>query len=35
VVRVPEDDFARIAQAMGRAVEIDFPASVERLDVAT
>jgi len=35
VVRVPEDDFARIAQAMGRAVEIDFPASVERLDVTT
>jgi len=35
VVRVPEDDFARIAQAMGRAVAIDFPASVERLDVTT
>ena len=28
VVRVPEDDFARIAQAMGRAAEIDFPAAV-------
>jgi hypothetical protein len=28
VVRVPEVDFACIAQAMGRLVEIDFPAGV-------
>jgi EVE domain len=33
VVRVPEDDFARIAQAMGRAAEIDFPAGVAQFDV--
>jgi hypothetical protein len=35
VVRVPEDDFARIAQAMGRAVAIDFPARAERFEVST
>ena len=29
-VRVPEDDFARIAQAMGRVAEVDFPAGVEQ-----
>jgi hypothetical protein len=30
VVRVPEVDFACIAQAMGRVAEVDFPAGVER-----
>ena len=34
VVRVSEDDFARIAQAMGRAAEIDFPERVERFEVS-
>jgi hypothetical protein len=33
VVRVPADDFARIAQAMGRAAEIDFPAGVAQFAV--
>ncbi len=33
VVRVPEVDFARIAQAMGRVAEVDFPAGVERFAV--
>ena len=28
VVRVPADDFARIALAMGRAADIDFPATL-------
>jgi hypothetical protein len=33
VVRVPADDFSRIARAMGRAAEIDFPAAVEQFAV--
>mgnify|MGYP001764222821 CR=1 FL=1 len=33
VVRVPVDDFARIARAMGRAAEIDFPAAVGQVPV--
>jgi hypothetical protein len=33
VIRIPDDDFARIAQAMGRAAEIDFPAGVAQFAV--
>ena len=33
VVRIPDDDFARIAQAMGRAAEIDFPCGVAQFAV--